>query len=576
MVSAELREAAVLLGATGLVAVLAHRLRVSTLLGFLLVGVLVGPHVLGQLVAFWPPLAHLAITDMAAVRVAAELGVAFLLFMIGLELSLDRLWQMRDLVLRLGGAQVLVTGALIGFAAAQFGTGITVAMVLGAALALSSTAIVMQLLAERGRLGTPLGRTAFGILLLQDLAVVPILFLVGVLGGGAAADGGVARGVLEAFGRAALAIGAILVAGRLLLRPVLRAVAKTGSREAFLAAILLTILATAALTEAAGLSLALGAFLAGLLFAETEFRPQIAVDLEPFKGLLLGVFFVSVGLSLDLAGLLAAPLTVGGAALGLVVLKALVLYALIRVMGESRGVAAEGALLLAQAGEFAFIVVALALGLGLIPPATAAFVTLVAGLTMMLTPGLASLGRRLGRRLDGPAAGPTLPVDAPPGEALQGHVIIAGYGRVGRLVGELLDSQRIPHVAADLQPVRVARLRSEGAAVYYGDAARTEVLAALGAAHAAALVITMDRPETVAAVVRAVHAAWPGLPIHTRVREEADARALRRAGASEVVPEVTEAGLQLGEGVLCALGVPDEAARRAVDQERLRRRASLA
>nr|MCU0888210.1 cation:proton antiporter [Rubritepida sp.] len=497
-----------------------------------------------------------------------------LLFMIGLELSFERLWRIRDLVLRLGGAQVLLTGALIGAALAQLAQALPVAIMLGAALALSSTAIVMQLLAERGRIGTPLGRTAFGILLMQDLAVVPILFLVGLLGGGAVLSGEeVARGLLAAVARAALAIGAILLVGRLLLRPLLRLVAATGSREAFLAALLLAILATAAATETAGLSLALGAFLAGLLLAETEFRPQITVDLEPYKGLLLGVFFVSVGLGLDLAALAAAPFAVLGAALGLVALKAGVLYALMRLSGQSRAVAAEGALLLAQAGEFAFIVITLATSLGLIAPALAAFVSLVVGLTMAMTPGLAAAGRRLARRLE-PGAG--TPAAAPPAAAqLQGHVIIAGYGRVGRAVGELLDGQQIRHLAADLSPERVARLRTEGAEVYYGDAARPEFLAALGAAQAAALVITMDRPEVVAAVARAARAHWPGLPIHVRVRDEVHARALREAGASEVVPEVVEAGLQLGEGLLLRLGMPEDAARAVVEERRQRLRAEM-
>lgn len=569
MVSAGLSEAAVLLGATGLVAVAAHRLRISTLLGFLLVGVALGPQGVGALAALWPPLEALTLRDGPAVRLAGELGVAFLLFMIGLELSLARLWRMRRIVLRLGGAQVLLTALLIALAAGALGLGAAGATVLGAAFALSSTAIVMQLLAERGRLGTPLGRAAFAILLLQDLAVVPILFLVTVLGGERGLDGSIALGIFEAFGRAALAVAAILVLGRIVLRPILRLVAATGSREAFLAAVLLAILATAAATELAGLSVALGAFLAGLLLSECEFRPQIAVDVEPFKGLLLGVFFVSVGLGLDLEGLRAAPLGILGAALALVMIKASVLYALLRLNGESRDVAAEGALLLAQAGEFGFVVVALAAGLGLLAPGEAAAATLVAGLSMAATPLLAALGRALATRLGAPAAATEAP--APPA-ALEGHVIIAGYGRVGRAVGEILDAQRLPHVAADLAPQRVARLRAEGTAIYYGDASRAEFLAQLGAGRASALVVTMDRPEAAAAVARAARARWPELPILARARDEDHAQALRAAGASEVVLEVVEASLQLGEGLLRALGVPEEAARAAAEEQRARRR----
>jgi len=570
MVTAELREVAVLLAASGVVAVVAHRFRISALLAFLLVGVLVGPHVLGRLAEIWPPLEWLVIRDGASVHIAAELGVAFLLFMIGLELSFDRLWRMRHLVFRLGGAQVLLSASLIGAAAAWFGNEVGVAVVLGAALALSSTAIVMQLLAERGRMGSPLGRTAFGILLLQDLAVVPILFLVGVLGGDG--EGGVLLGVALAFGKAGLAIVLILLVGRWLLRPVLRAIASTHSREAFLAAILLVILATAAATEISGLSLALGAFLAGILLGETEFRPQIAVDLEPFKGLLLGVFFVSVGLGLDLPALLAEPLRILGSALGLILLKGLVIYALVRLMGEGRAVAAEAALLLGQAGEFAFIVLGLATALNLLPAPTAGFFALVVGVTMIATPGLAALGRRLAARLEeaAPAA-----AQARLDDEIEGHVIIAGYGRVGRAVGEMLDGQRIPHVAADLSPARIAALRAQGAAAFFGDASRPEFLEHLGAARAAALVVTMDRPDVALSVVTVARGQWPDLPIHARVRDEAHARALLAAGATRVVLEVTEASLQLGETLLTTLGVPEDAARALGEEQRERARLAI-
>jgi monovalent cation:proton antiporter-2 (CPA2) family protein len=571
MVTAELREVAVLLAASGGVALVAHRFRISALLAFLLVGVLVGPHVLGRLAGLWPPLEWLVIRDETSIHLAAELGVAFLLFMIGLELSLDRLWRMRALVFRLGGAQVLVSAALIGAVAAWFGNAVPVAVVLGAALALSSTAIVMQLLAERGRMGSPLGRVAFGILLLQDLAVVPILFLVGVLGGDA--EGGhVALGVALALGKAALAIAVILLVGRWLLRPGLRAIASTHSREAFLSAILLVILATAAATELAGLSLALGAFLAGILLGETEFRPQIAVDLEPFKGLLLGVFFVSVGLGLDLPALLSEPVLILGSAFGLILLKGVVIYALVRLMGEGQAVAIEAALLLGQAGEFAFIVLALATTLGLLPAPIAAFFALVVGVTMIVTPGLAAIGRKLAARFE--LAAPA-PAQAQVDHEIEGHVIIAGYGRVGRAVGEMLDGQRIAHVAADMAPARVAALRAQGAAAFFGDASRREFLEHLGAGRAAALVVTMDQPEVVLAVVKAARAHWPHLPIHARVRDEEHARALLAAGATRVVLEVTEASLQLGEALLTTLGVPDDAARALVDEQRTRARLAV-
>jgi monovalent cation:proton antiporter-2 (CPA2) family protein len=569
MIAGELREVAVLLGATGLVALACHRLRLSNVVGFLAVGLCIGPHGLGALVAEESWLGLLVLRETEGMKLAAELGVAFLLFMIGLELSLDRLWRMRGLVFGLGAAQVGLTAAVIAGFAYGFGNSLAAAVALGAGLALSSTAIVVQLLAERGRLGTPAGRAAFGVLLFQDLAVVPVLLLVGLLGaaGARALTGGdIALDVLLALAKAALAILLIVAAGRLVLRPVLRAVADTQSREAFLAAVLLAAIGTAIATEAAGLSLALGAFLAGVLLAETEFRAQVAVDLDPFKGLLLGVFFVSVGLMIDPRAVAREPLWLLAAVLGLVAAKASLLYALMRLWGERREVAAEAALLLGQGGEFGFIVIALAASLGLLPPGTAQFMAIVVALTMLGTPLLAALGRRAAERLAPASQGeaPAQEVD----ESLTGHVIIIGYGRVGRLIGEVLDGQRVPHVALDRNAVRVAALRRAGAAVWYGEATQLEMLARLGAARAAALVVTVDDPGMALGLVATARQGFPALPILARVRDDRHAEELRAAGATAVVPEVREAALLLGEATLLRLGVPEEAARAVVAERR--------
>lgn len=573
MIAQALAEMILLLAAIGAVGWVAHRLRFSPVLGFLAAGILIGPHGMGRLAEAWPPAAHLVIENHGAVHVAAELGVAFLLFMIGLELSPMRLWRMRAQVFGLGGAQVLCSAAAIAAIAMAFGNPAPAALVLGAALALSSTAIVVQLLTEAGRLGSPAGQSAFAVLLFQDLAVVPLLFLVGVLAAGAQAGAvELAAGVGLAMGKAAAAILLILLAGRLMVRPLLRAVAATHGREAFLASVLLAILGIALATEAAGLSLALGAFLAGLLLAETEYRHQITVDVEPFKGLLLGVFFLTVGLSLDVAALAADPFWILASAVGLIALKAAILALLALLAGASRAVAAEVGLLLGQGGEFAFIVLGMAGAQGLIPPATVQFMALTVGISMLATPPLAVLARRLAQRLEPPSGEAMLPAA---GEMPQGHVIIAGYGRVGRMVGELLDAQRLPHVALDRDIARVRRCRGEGAAVFYGDAAQVELLARLGAARAAALVITMDRPDAALAVVAAARQQWPELPIYARVRDAAHARALLAAGATRVVLEVTEASLQLGEAALAAAGVPDEAARALIAERREALRSGL-
>lgn len=565
-----LHEAVIFLAAAGLVVPLMQRLKVSPVLGFLAVGLVIGPFGLGRLIPDVPTLGLIVIEDAARVRTLAELGVVFLLFMIGLELSFDRLWSMRTLVFGLGGAQVVVTAAVIGASAYFFGNSPAAALVLGACLALSSTAIVMQLLTERGQLGSPVGRTSFAVLLFQDLAVVPILFLVSALG--IRSEGPIYIELAIAIGKAALSIAVIFVIGRLLLRPALRFVSATGSRELFLAAVLLVVIGTALGAQAAGLSLALGAFLGGLLLAETEYRHQVAVDLEPFKGLLLGLFFVSVGLGIDLAGVLADPLWIPLSVVGLIVAKAIILYLLARAFGERRAVAAESAILLGQGGEFVFIVLGLAASFNLVPSATVQFILIVTGITMVLTPALAIVAKRVASRIAEPDAATAI------GEIsmdLDGHVVIAGYGRVGRMVGSLLDSQQIDHVAVDLDAGAVAEWRAQGVAVFYGDASRHEILHRLGIGRAASVVVTMDSATAAENIVAAIRRDWPHLPIYARVRDAAHARRLVAAGATHVIPETVEASLELGEAVLIGVGVPDEAARRIVADRREREKAAL-
>lgn len=559
----ELREVVVVLTAAGLVVPLMHRLKISPVLGFLLVGMVIGPHGLGGLSADVPIAGLVGIHDPALIRIAGELGVMFLLFMIGLELSIERLWRLRKWVFGLGSAQVIITAGVIAAAATAFGNAPAMSIVLGTCLALSSTAIVMQLLTAQGRLGTPAGQVSFSILLLQDLAVVPILLLIGVLAGGVDTVFG---GIIQSFGKAVLAIASILALGRLIVRPILHLVAGTGSRELFLAVVLLAAIGTAVATQFAGLSPALGSFLAGLLLAETEFRHRIAVDLEPFKGLLLGVFFVAVGLGIDIRAILAEPLWLPLLALGLVLTKAAILFVVALAFGVKRAAAAEAAILLGQGGEFAFIIVNLALSARLLPDATAQFILLIVGLSMAATPFLAVLARRVGEQLAEADASPADAIHV--ADDLSSHVVIVGYGRVGRAVGTLLDSQRIAHVAIDARPDRVASLRREGALVFQGDAAQHEILSRLGIDRAAALVVTMDDPEIARRVVETAHRDWPDLRIYARVRDDVHARELAAAGATHVTPETMEASLQLGEAVLIGTGVPDDAARVIIAEAR--------
>ncbi len=560
-----LREAMIFLVAAGIVVPLLHRWRVSPVLGYLLVGYLIGPFGLGLYAGEWPWLAYLSIPEISGVQTLAELGVVFLLFVIGLELSLERLWALRRLVFGLGSLQVLVSAVIIGLVAGLLGSAASAATLIGASLALSSTAIVMQLLAERRQLGTPLGRAAFSILLLQDLAVVPILFLVGVLG--AQQGNGVLLPLLLALGKALLVMAAIFLVGRQLLRPLMRLVARTRSPEMFMAAILLIVIGSASLTAIAGLSMALGAFLAGLLLAETEFRHEIEVDIEPFKGLLLGLFFVSVGMGIDARVIVADLLAILAALLALITAKALIIYLLARAFGLSRALALETGLLLGQAGEFAFVVLGLASQMALLPAADIQFLLIVVGLSMLLTPGLAALARRWAEGMvrRRPEHGQPEPVAL---DGIEGHVVIAGFGRVGQAMARVLDSERLSYVALDLDAEHVARARAELLPVFYGDASRLDMLRRAHLATARALVVTMDSAQAAEHIVRAVREFAPELPIYARARDRAHARRLLQQGATEVAPETIEASLQLAARVLVSTGFSADAAKQRIQIER--------
>ena len=565
-----LREVMVFLVAAGVVAPLVHRLRVSPVLGFLVVGLVIGPYGVARFADTVPWLGYAVIADLEGVRALAELGVVFLLFMIGLELSVDRLWAMRRLVFGLGGAQVVVTGAVLAVIASFFDNTLPAAMVLGAAFALSSTAIVMQLLAENRRLGTATGRISFAILLCQDLAVLPILFLVAAFG--VQSDESTVLAFVLAIGRALAVVAVILVIGRLVIRPLFRFVGNAASREMFLGLVLLTIIGTALATKQVGLSMALGAFLAGLLLAETEYRHEIAVDIEPFKGLLLGLFFVSVGMATDITQIAAKPLWLIGSVVGLFLVKGLIVYVLARLFGEPRSVAFEAALLLGQGGEFAFIVVGMAFSLGLMPGDTAQFMLIVTGLTMVATPLVAHAARRIARAMEVREAPQGQPEPYAPTD-LTGHFIVVGYGRVGQMLGSILDAQELPHVGLDIDASLVARFRTAGAGIFYGDASRPEMLRKFGVERAIALVVTMNSPQAAERVVAVAHRHWPDLVIYARARDVSHAKRLVAHGATHVIPETVEASLQIGEMLLMGAGIPAAASRRVIE---VRRRAEQA
>lgn len=556
-----LTQVLVFLGATCVLIPALKKARISAVMGFLIIGVAMGPHVLGRLAHDWPWLAAFEFEQSEPTLLLAELGIVFLLFVIGLEVSLERLWSLRRYVFGLGLLQVVLCTAAIAAAAMAFGNSFTVAAVVGLAFALSSTALVLQLLRERSQIATPVGRASFSILLMQDLMVVPILFLVAALGPGANAFGDqVGIALLTSL----LSLGAIIVIGRLLLRPLFRWVAAADSREIFIAAAFLAAIGMAGAAQMAGLSAALGAFLAGLLLAETEFRHQIETDLEPFKDLLLGLFFVTVGMQIDISLFLSKPLLILIGVAGLFVVKGLIITALARGFGLSWRRAAQMGLLLGQAGEFAFVVVGAARAGGAIPHDTSAYLLIVTALSIFLTPIVAGIGARLANRIAGP--GPA----APPPEAMNesGHVVIAGFGRVGTTLADILSAQEISYVGVEGDAAAVAQLHSEGRPVHYGDAASANVLASVGAPNAAAIVVTINNPEATERIVAEARRAWPHIPVYARARDGEHARRLHAAGAALASPDSIEAALQLGEALLSGVGVPDDVARRIIDERR--------
>lgn len=560
-----LRDVIVFLVAAGVVVPLVRRFRVSPVLGFLIIGVVIGPFGLARFADALPWLNYLVIRDLDGVRALAELGIVFLLFMIGLELSVDRLWAMRRLVFGLGGLQVVTTAIVISVIASLFGNTLQVAVILGAGFALSSTAIVIQLLTENRRLGSATGRVSFAILLFQDLAVLPILFLVAAF---ASASGDSAfLSFAWAMGQAVIAVAVILFFGRLVIRPLFRFIGKTASREMFLALVLLVIAGTALATQGAGLSMALGAFLAGLLMAETEYRHEIEVDIEPFKGLFLGLFFVSVGMSVDVAQIAARPVWLIASVFGLYLIKVPIIYGLARLFRRQHSVAFESAMLLGQGGEFAFLVVGMAASLGLMPRDTAQFMLIVTGLTMLATPAIAYGARKVAQRIEAwEESRGRVGVDLP--DDLADHIVIVGYGRVGQMVGSILDEQGLVHIALDSDAGLVARFRAKGAGIFHGDANRSEILSKFGIERATALVITMDNADATERVVTATREKGHNLPIFARARDIDHAMRLIENGADHVVPEIIEVSLQLSEIVLMEAGVPDQAARQMIEARR--------
>jgi CPA2 family monovalent cation:H+ antiporter-2 len=538
----------------GVIVPLFHRARIGTVLGFLIAGVVLGPQGLGRLAGDYPWLGYVTFDDPRRGAALAEAGIIILLFLLGLELSLQRLWQLRRYVLGVGLVQVLLSTLAIGAGVRLSGGMPPAGIVLGLCLALSSTAIVMQLLIEQHRAANLTGRIALSVLLFQDLMVVPILFVVGVLAGGA---GGGIVALIRPFAEALAAVVAILLVGRFVVRPLLRSAVRTGSRDLIMAIALLIVVVFSVATGLAGLSVALGAFLAGLLLSDSEARHHIEVELEPFKGLLLGIFFITVGSNVDVFVIAADAAWIVLAAVLLMGVKAAILFAAARGFGVPRAVAAEVALLLAQAGEFGFVAIGVAQAGALLSPRLAAGAVAVVGLSMLVTPLAALAARALAARLEAAEYGRNVP--GPELAELDNHVVIGGFGRVGYLIAQALEGENVPYVALDANGERVARMRLEHQPVFFGDAGRLELLDKVGALRARAFVVTVNNAGAAERMVAAARTIRPDALVFARAADAAHAARLMDLGAVEVIPETVEASLQLAARLLEGLDMPEDA-----------------
>jgi CPA2 family monovalent cation:H+ antiporter-2 len=546
----------VFLLASAVVVPIFQRYKVSSVLGFLLIGVLLGPDVMGRLATAWPVLDAFSVMRSHTVHQLAELGVVFLLFSIGLELTFERLKSMRRLVFGLGALQVVLCSLALTGLFLLLGQSIVASIALGMAIALSSTAVVIPVLADRKALKTASGRSVFAVLLAQDIAVAPIMITVVMLAGGAAGAAGSNSGLsgLLALIPALLGIGILVVLGRWLLRPLFNTVAFSRSRELFMAACLLCVLVAGQISVMAGLSMGLGAFVAGVLLAETEYRREIENMVEPFKGLLLGLFFVTVGARLEIAAVVSQPALVLGLAAALIAVKAAVIYPVARLFGLNNRSAIETAAVLGPAGEFAFVIIDQAIGHKVLSAEIGQAVILASIISLFSIPFLAAGAARLSKKLAKNAMAPTAVMPEVVSEAAK--VIVVGFGRVGELVTDMLKLHNIEYMVVDINPQVTQRARALNVEAWYGDASAAEFLHSLGIERARAVVVTASNPAFTDEVVKAVRAMRADVHIIARARDAAHAQRLYQMGATDAVPETIEASLQLAENTLIDLGVP--------------------
>ncbi len=534
-----LSDALTILGAAGIVIPAFARFRINPVIGFILVGIIAGPFGLGALVEHYPWLEWISITEPEGIAPFAELGIVLLLFSIGLELSFRRLVAMRRMVFGIGFAEMAFTALLIGGFLVLVDWPTRSAMWLALALAMSSTALVLPISGTQ----SAVGRAALAMLLFEDLALVPMLFFIG-------ASAGAEPGALwKVAVQGAIVIAAILLIGRFLLPGLFAQAARSKKPELFLAISLLVVILAATVTASVGLSPIMGALVAGLVIAETEYRNEVEVVIEPFKGLALGIFLITVGMRIDLAELVGQWPTLLGALAAVLVVKSLVTGLLLRLAGARPGVAAETGVLMASPSETTLIVLGAAGLAGILSAETVSFWSAATAIGLTITPLLASLGRAMAKRVDHAALstehhGPT-----------EGKTIIFGFGRVGQMVADMLTQHDRPYLAIDSDVDGFVASRNAGYSVLYGDVSRRELIEKLDLDRVAAVVLTMDDPVLTARIVRRLRKEYPSLPIIARARDKDHAAALYRAGVSDAIPETLEASLQLSEAVLVDIGV---------------------
>jgi glutathione-regulated potassium-efflux system ancillary protein KefC len=529
-----LTNALVYLAAAVLAVPLSKRLGMGTVLGYLAAGILIGPYGL-KLIGNVEDALHFA-----------EFGVVLLLFLIGLELEPDRLWALRRPIFGWGGAQVAAVALALFGAALLLGVGWKLALIAGLGLSLSSTAIALASLEERNLMPTPAGQAGFAILLFQDIAAIPMIAIVPLLG--IPDDAGTGGGFWLAALRVVAVLAGLIFGGRYLVRPLLQVIARTDTREIFTAFALLLVIAISLLMQWIGMSMALGAFMAGVLLADSEYRHALETDLEPFKGLLLGLFFIAVGMSVDFAVFLAHPWLILGLVAGFLAIKTAVLYALSRLLGIARGQHLQFALLLSQGGEFAFVVFGAAATARVFSEDVASMLVVVVALSMVVTPLMLMAYDRLAARRESRDVKP----DADAIEPNEDHVIIAGFGRFGQIVGRFLNANGVKLTVLDHDPDQIEVLRRFGFKVFYGDATRADLLRAAGAARARALVVAIDDIEDSLELVDTVRRDHPGLQIFARARNVTHYYQLMDRGVTMIERETFESALQLGRTVLTA------------------------